>query len=63
MISPIADDKTDNHTNSSIVEMANIRTNYSDDLSDNHESFPEKLNTAPPSVRDKELDNFDVSIL
>lgn len=47
-----------------IVEIENIKTNHSDDSSDDHVNFPptEKTNTAPPS--DKELDDYyDVSTI
>ncbi|XP_077255947.1 uncharacterized protein LOC143893934 isoform X2 [Temnothorax americanus] len=59
--STIADDKIAKYTNgSTIVEIENIEKNNSNDSSDDRASFPaiEKTNTAPPSIRDKELDNY-----
>ncbi|XP_071558787.1 uncharacterized protein [Temnothorax nylanderi] len=55
----ITDDKIANYINgSTIVEIENIKKN--NDSSDDRASFPaiEKTNTAPPSIRDKELDNY-----
>jgi len=64
--STIADDKIADYINdSSIVEVENIKTNHTNDSFNDYANLPmtEKTSIIPSSIRDKELDNYDVNML